>query len=63
MYNIPENVKTPQQMVESITGVQIPNEFSNNPNGYLGYLLSSGQIPQQQQMQILNSAKMLNINL
>ena len=50
-------------MIESITGIQIPDEYVNNPNGYLGYLISSGQIPQQQQQQILNSAKMFNINL
>ena len=62
-YNIPENVNTPQQMVESITGIQIPDEYINNPNGYLGYLISNGQMSQQQQQQILNSAKMFNINL
>lgn len=50
-------------MIESITGIQIPNEFANNPSGYLGYLISNGQMSQQQQQQILNSAKMLNINL
>lgn len=59
--NIPQGINTPQQMVESITGVQIPDEYTNNPNGYLEYLLSSGKIPQQQQMQILNAAKMLNL--
>ena len=62
-FNIPENVNTPQQMVESITGVQIPDEYANNPNGYLGYLISNGQMSPQQQQQILNSAKMFNINL
>lgn len=62
-FNIPQGVNSPQQMVESITGIQIPDEYVNNPNGYLGYLISSGQIPQQQQQQILNSAKMFNINL
>lgn len=61
--NIPQGVNTPQQMVESITGVQIPDEYVNNPNGYLGYLISSGQMSQQQQQQILNSARMFNINL
>lgn len=61
--NIPQGINTPQQMVESITGIQIPDEYVNNPNGYLGYLISSGQMSQQQQQQILNSARMFNINL
>lgn len=50
-------------MIESITGIQIPDEYANNPNGYLGYLISNGQMSPQQQQQILNSAKMFNINL
>lgn len=61
--NIPQGVNTPQQMIESITGIQIPNEYENNPSGYLDYLVSNGRISSQQQQQILNSAKMFNINL
>ena len=59
--NIPDGINTPQQMIESITGIQIPNEYINNPNGYLNYLLSSGNVPPQMQQQILNSAKMFNL--
>lgn len=61
--NIPQGVNTPQQMVESITGVQIPDEYINNPNGYLGYLISNGQLSQHQQQQILSYAKMFNLNI
>lgn len=61
--NIPQGVNSPQQMVESITGVQIPDEYINNPNGYLGYLISNGQLSQQQQQQILSYAKMFNLNI
>ena len=61
--NIPQGINTPQQMVESITGVQIPDEYINNPNGYLGYLISNGQLSQQQQQQILSYAKMFNLNI
>lgn len=63
MYNIPQGINSPQQIIESITGIQIPDEYVNNPSGYLGYLISNGQMSQQQQQQILNSAKMFNINL
>lgn len=61
--DIPQGVDTPQQMIESITGIQIPDEYANNPNGYLGYLISNGQLPQQQQQQILSYAKMFNLNI
>ena len=48
-------------MIESITGMQIPYEYSNNPGEYLTYLVSNSQMPQQQQQQILNTAKMFNL--
>lgn len=59
--NIPQGVNTPQQMIESITGIKIPNEYENNPSGYLDYLVSNGRISSQQQQQILNAANMLNL--
>lgn len=59
--NIPQGINSPKQMVESITGMQIPDEYANNPKGYLNYLITNNQIPQQQQNQILNAAKMFNL--
>ena len=59
--NIPQGINSPQQMIESITGMQIPYEYSNNPGEYLAYLVSNSQMPQQQQQQILNTAKMFNL--
>ena len=59
--NIPQGVNSPQQMVESITGIQIPDEYANNPAGYMNYLMSNGQIPQQQQNQIMSFMNMFGM--
>ena len=59
--NIPQGVNTPQQMVESITGIQIPDEYINNPSGYMNYLMSNGQIPQQKQNQIMSFMNMFGM--
>lgn len=60
-FNIPSNMtQSPQQMIEAITGVQIPQEFSDNPNGYFQYLMTHGQLSKQQQAQYLNAAKFFN---
>lgn len=60
-YNIPQNLQTPQQMIESITGVQIPQEYTSNPRGYLNYLMSNSQLTQQQQNQLMGMANMFNL--
>ena len=42
-------------MIEAITQQNIPSEYINDPKGYLNYLMSSNQIPQAQQQQMLNT--------
>ena len=59
--NIPQGISSPKQMIESITGVQIPDEYANNPSGYMNYLISNVQIPQQQQNQIVNFMNMFGM--
>lgn len=60
-FNIPTNMtQSPQQMIEAITGVQIPSNYANNPHGYFEYLMTNGQLSQQQQAQFMNSAKFFN---
>lgn len=59
--NIPQGINSPKQMVESITGIQIPDEYTNNPAGYMNYLMSNGQIPQQQQNQIMSFMNMFGM--
>ena len=55
-FNIPQNMTgSPQQMIEAITQQNIPSEYINDPKGYLNYLMSSNQIPQAQQQQMLNT--------
>ena len=61
--NIPEDqAQSPQQMIEYITGQKIPQEYVNNPNGYLNYLTNNSQMSQQQQAQMLNMAKFFGLN-
>ena len=61
-FNIPGNMtQSPQQMIEAITGVKIPQEYANNPSGYFNYLLSNSQLSQQQQMQLMNAASMFKL--
>lgn len=48
-------------MIESITGIQIPDEYANNPSGYMNYLMLNGQIPQQQQNQIMSFMNMFGM--
>lgn len=60
-YNINQNMtQSPQQMIEAITGKQIPQEYINNPHGYFEYLLTNSQLPQQQIAQLQNNAKFFN---
>ena len=59
--NIPqEQMGSPQQMIEYMTGMQIPQEYASNPNGYFNYLLSNGQLTEQQQTQMRNAAQFFN---
>ena len=60
-FNInPNMTQSPQKMIESITGMPIPNEFANNPHGYFEYLMTNGQLSQQQIAQYQTSAKFFN---
>jgi hypothetical protein len=60
-FNINQNVsQSPKQMIESITGIPIPNEYANNPHGYFEYLMTNGQLSQQQIAQFQNNAKFFN---
>lgn len=49
---------TPQHMVEAITGIQVPQQYINNPKDFMNYLLSNNQIPQQQQSQMMGMLSM-----
>lgn len=60
-FNInPKMTQSPQQMIEAITGNQIPQEYMTNPHGYFEYLLTNGQLSQQQITQLQNNAKFFN---
>lgn len=60
--NIPQNLSgSPQQMIEYITGQKIPDECNNNPNAYLNYLTNNSQMSQQQQAQMLNTARFFGL--
>ena len=60
-FNINPNIaQSPIQMIESITGMQIPQEYMNNPHGYFEYLMTNGQLSQQQIAQFQNNAKFFN---
>jgi len=60
-FNINQNMaQSPQQMIESITGIPIPNEYTNNPRGYFEYLMTNGQLSQQQIAQFQSNAKLFN---
>ena len=56
-------MQNPLQFIMQKKGINIPQEYANNPEGAVQYLLSSGAMTQQQLESIKSVASRMGINV
>ena len=56
-----QQISSPKQAIEMITGQKIPDEYTNNPNGYYQYLMQNSQLNGQQQEQMNSVASFFHL--
>lgn len=56
-------MKNPMQFIMQKKGINIPQQYANNPEGAVQYLLSSGAMTQQQLESLKATAARMGINV
>lgn len=56
-------MRNPLQFIAQKRGINIPNEYANNPQAAVQYLLNSGQMTPEQLQQLKNKATQMGVNL